>query len=117
MTIVALEPYRTAIEREICGPCPDRLPHGGCGRPAHNPCTIQTNLPALVDAVLSVGGSPDVKDYERALREKVCPGCRQDEEGNCDWRAHCGCTLDSLLLEVIDVVEATRDEIRDRPAA
>jgi hypothetical protein len=116
MTLHSLEPYRAAIHREICGPCPDRLPHGGCGRSADSPCTIQTQLPALVDAILSVGGSPDVKDYERALREKVCPACRQDADGDCDWRAHCGCTLDSLLLEVIDVVEATRDEGEGRPA-
>lgn len=117
MTIVSLEPYREAIHREICGPCPDRLPHGGCGRPAHNPCTIQTNLPAVVDAILAVGGSPNVADYVAALRDRVCPHCRQDADGNCDWREHCGCTLDSLLLEVIDVVETTRDEVEGRPAA
>jgi hypothetical protein len=117
MTLVDLVPYREALQREICGPCPDRHPHGGCGRPADHPCTIQTNLGPMVEAILAVGGSPNVTDYERALRDRVCPNCRQDEDGHCTWREHSGCKLDGMLLEVIEVVEATRDEIAKSAAA
>lgn len=117
MTLTDLTPYRAALEREICGPCPDRHPHGGCARLVENPCTIQRNLGPMVSAILSVGGSPDVTAYERALRARVCPECRQDDDGRCSWREHSGCKLDGMILEVIEVVEATRDSISDAAAA
>ena len=117
MTLVALEPYRAAIRRDVCGACPDRHTGGSCGRPADDPCTIFLNLAPLVESVLAVGGSAFLDDYVTALRTHVCPGCRQDADGECDLRSWGGCKLDSLALRVVEVIESTHEELRAAGAA
>ena len=114
MAMFSLEPYRAALRRDVCGPCPDRHPHGGCARPTDDPCSIETNLGPTVEAILEVGNSPLIDDYVTALRAKVCPDCRQDPDGRCDWRDRNGCKLDAFILQIVEVVETTRDELAAR---
>lgn len=111
MTDPALAPYREALRREICSACPDRHPGGACGRPADDPCPIETNLAPLVESVLAVGGSPSIDAYVAGLRRDVCPGCRQDDAGRCELRERAGCKLDALVLQVVEVIEATHDRV------
>ena len=107
----ALEPYREALRRDICSACPDRLPGGACGRTADDPCTIETNLGPVVDAVIGVGGDPSIDRYLRAVRADVCPGCLQDAAGKCTLRDLAGCKLDALILQLVEVIEAEHDRL------
>jgi hypothetical protein len=100
-----LSPYRKAIEERICTFCLDHSHEGTCGRPADDPCALQSHLGDLVERVLSMRPSPDLNDYVTALRTDICPTCRQDEEGRCTLRELAECALDSYVIPVIDLIE------------
>lgn len=105
LTPAQLEPYRKAIIERICTLCNDRDGHGGCTRPAEDPCALNSHLDLIVDSILGVGENPDVAPYVAALRAKTCPHCRQDEAGNCALRDLSQCAPDAYVLPVIEVIE------------
>ncbi len=100
-----LAPYRTAIHEKICSFCLDHDEEGGCRRPADEPCSLVNHLDLVVPAILSVGRSMKIDDYVAALRQQVCPNCREDDHGRCELRKLSDCALDSYLLRVVDVIE------------
>ena len=105
LTADQLAPYRKAIEEKICRLCNDRDVHGKCSRLIEDPCSLNAHLDLVVESILSVGESPDVEPYVKALRARTCPQCRQDEIGYCPLRDLAQCAPDAYLLPVIDVVE------------
>jgi len=107
---IHLEPYREAIRDRICSFCLDRKHDGTCGRPADQPCALDSRLAILVKSVLAVGGSPELGPYITSIRDNLCPTCREDETGDCPLRDLTHCALDSYHLPVIDVIEEVAEE-------
>lgn len=110
LTPLQLEPYRKAITARICTLCNDRDGHGGCARPAADPCALNSHLDLIVDSILGVGESPEVAPYVAALRAKTCPHCHEDEAGNCALRDLSQCAPDAYVLPVIEVIEDVAKE-------
>ena len=105
VTTEQLELYRTAIEQQICTICNDRNRQGECTRPEADACALHMHLRLVVDAILSVGESPDVEGYLAALRARTCPHCHQDADGACALREAGECAPDAYILPVIEVIE------------
>lgn len=97
--------YRQALGERICRYCADGDGRGGCKRGPAERCSVSSHVDLVVEAVLSVGDSPDVGPYLAALRSRVCPRCRQDAAGDCAMRDSGDCRLDAYLLPVIEVIE------------
>ena len=100
-----LQPYRDAVREEICSVCLDHRPGGGCGRPFADPCPLETHLDTIVESVLSVEPTKELRPYVHALRTINCTQCRQDDEGNCEMRDLVECAVDSYVLRVVEVIE------------
>ena len=113
MTTIDLGPYRTAVREKICSLCPDRKVGGGCSRPDHDPCALETHLDTVVGSILSVEPTDDIEPYIAALRLQTCSECRQAESGVCDLRDLVACSLDSYVLRVVEVVEEVARERGD----
>lgn len=105
LTEEQLEPYRRAVEERICAVCNDLGAHGGCARPADDPCALVSHLGLIVGSILEVGGSREVDPYIASIRALTCPNCRQDEAGECPLRRVAQCAADAYILPLIDVVE------------
>lgn len=100
-----LAPYRAAIRERICAFCIDHAGLDHCGRGKDDPCALLEHLDLIVPAILGTRRSPDVGDYVKALRDRVCPRCRDDLSRSCPLRSLAACPADSYLLPVIEVIE------------
>jgi hypothetical protein len=59
--------------------------------------------------------SDDIRDYVRAIREKVCSICEeQAADGSCEQRNQVRCALDAYLLLVVDAIEEATGRTFDR---
>jgi hypothetical protein len=101
---VNLAPYREAIRTKVCSFCLDHGPDG-CARPPHDPCALEAHLESIVPAILSVGRSRDIDDYQRAIRSRTCADCREDARGGCALRSLAECALEAYLLRIVEVIE------------
>jgi hypothetical protein len=104
-----------AIVRErICNVCSDRTADGACGLEDPNSCALFRLFPEVALAVQSTD-SNDIRDYIRAIREKVCSVCNeQTPDGECESRKQVQCSLDAYLLLVIDAIEEATGKTFDR---
>jgi hypothetical protein len=100
--------YWDAIRRRVCGVCLDQNDDGSCGVPGRS-CAIETHLPRLVDAILSVD-SNRMDDYVDVLRAEICARCpEQDAQGKCNLRVRGNCALDTYLYLVVDAIQEVRE--------
>jgi hypothetical protein len=100
--------YWDAIRRRVCGVCLDQSEDGGCGLQGRV-CAIESHLPRLVDAIVSVD-SDRIDDYVDVVRAEICPRCpEQDLQGRCNLRVKSNCALDSYLFLVVDAIQEVRE--------
>lgn len=97
--------YWSAIQQRACAVCIDAADDGTCGLPRGRACAIETHLPTIVAAILSVH-SDRMDDYVAAIEAAVCAQCpHQDSAGRCHLRASGECGLYTYLPLVVDAIE------------
>lgn len=96
--------YWDVLKARICAKCVDGDARGGCRLPHERFCTIQANLPAVVEVVNAVY-SPSIEPYVEKLRTTVCKICALAPGGDCRIREDLECPLDRYFPLVVEVIE------------
>ncbi len=110
----SLNEVETILRTRICGVCSDRKMDGSCGLEQPADCALFRLLPLAAEAIRSTH-SDDIRDYVRAIRERVCSICKdQAADGSCEQRNQVRCALDAYLLLVIDAIEESTGRKFDR---
>ncbi len=100
--------YWSAIQRRACAVCLDAADDGTCGLPRARTCTLPTQLPAIIGAILAVH-SDRMDDYVAAIEAAVCARCsQQDDHGRCGLRDQGECGLYTYLPLVVDAIEEVK---------
>jgi hypothetical protein len=102
-----LEVFRQALKEKVCAICFDRNDDGTCGLPEGRVCALDAHLPEIVKAVESTH-SFDLSPYVEAIRTQVCPNCSQDESGRCVFRQSFDCSVDNLLMLIVNTIEEVK---------
>ncbi len=102
-----IDVIREALKERVCSVCFDRNDDGTCGVPEGRVCAIEAHLPEIVKAVEAVD-SVDLSPYIDRIRTQVCPNCSQDDHGSCVFRDNFDCSVDNLLMLVVDAIEDVR---------
>src|ERR1700730_3896738 len=111
------EELESIIRERICRVCTDRTVEGECGLEDPSSCALFRLFPQVARAVQSVS-SDDIRDYIRAIRERVCSVCsEQTSDGECESRKLVQCSLDAYLLPIIDAIEEGTGRTFDRADA
>jgi hypothetical protein len=113
----SLNEVETILRTRICGVCSDRKMDGSCGLEQPADCALFRLLPQAAEAIRSTH-SDDIRDYVRAIREKVCSICVEPAaDGSCEQRNQVRCALDAYLLLVVDAIEESTGRKFLRPIA
>jgi hypothetical protein len=100
--------YWDAIVRRVCSVCLDQQDDGSCGISSRRLCALQTHLPAVVEAIVSVD-SDRMDEYVAAIEAQICGGCREsDGAGACTVRDRGECALSTYLALVVDAIDEVR---------
>jgi hypothetical protein len=111
----SLAELETMVRDRICRVCTDRGVDGECGLEDASSCALFRLFPQVAEAIQSTH-SEDIRDYVRAIRDKVCAICEeQDSDGNCETRQLVRCALDAYLLLIVDVIEEATGKSFGRP--
>jgi hypothetical protein len=110
------EDLEKIVRGQICRVCADRQADGTCGLEDPKQCALFRLFPEVVGAIESTQ-SDDIRDYIRAIRQKVCAVCEeQAPDGSCKAREQVRCALDAYLLLIVDAIEEALGRKFDRPA-
>ena len=91
--------YLSEIRKEACSRCTERAPGGPPVGPGGKYCGGEQNLPQLIEAVHEVH-SRWMGPYCESTESHVCTACSARHTDSCP------CPMDSLLLLVVQAVEA-----------
>ena len=110
----SLEQLEASVKDRICRVCSDRTTEGDCGREDPSTCALFRLFPEVAYAIQSTH-SEDIRDYVRAIRERVCSVCHEQAfDGSCETREQVQCSLDAYLLLVVDAIEEATGKSFDR---
>jgi hypothetical protein len=99
--------YLNAIRAHVCSRCVERPPGGPPCLPLGKICGIELHLPELLAAIKKVE-SPSVEPYLERTHEEVCARCAHL------GGAACPCPMDTLMVRLVDAVEAVDAEFQRR---
>lgn len=102
------ETYLGAIRSRVCSVCLDRRDDGSCGL-SHRTCAIESHLPRVVEAILSIE-SDRMDEYVAAIEAEVCARCASGPAVSCGYREHADCALDTYLYLVVAAVQDVRKQ-------
>ena len=101
------EEYLDAIREHVCSRCVERPPGGPPCTPLGKICGIELHLPELLAAIKKVD-SPLIAPYLERTHDEVCARCIH--RGG----AACPCPMDTLMVRLVDAVEAVDAEFARR---
>ena len=113
----SLEDLEKILRARICSVCSDRLEDGACGLKEPADCALFRMLPETARAIQSTD-SDDIRDNERAIRDKVCVLCHDRlPDGSCETREQVRCALDAYLILIVGAIEEATGKTFDRAPA
>jgi hypothetical protein len=111
----SLEDLENIVRRQVCKVCSDRKVDDSCGLEDATQCALFRLFPEVAYAIQNTQ-SDDIRDYVRAIRERVCAICEgQASDGSCKAREEVRCALDAYLLLIVDAIEEATGKKFHRP--